>query len=232
MKVGLRALAVLPVVAAIGVGTPLAANASVPVGDTVGTCKLVVPRAVRVSQPFYQVPVSVTGGCALHPGPDASWYPNAGIYPGDVINFNDSKRSDWGVYGDATKLGFRSWYGGGASNVPYTYLYSQDEVPVTLVKVGSWAGVRTARSGNMVTVSARAVRYATSLYRTIPWAGQTGFVQYKPVGGNSWSNLTTVTTRSDGNAKVSIANSTVEDYRVVFAGNQWIWDATSPTSRR
>ncbi len=229
MKARLCALAALPLVATLGVSTGSAAHAST--SGTVGSCKLVVPAKVRVSQPFYEVPVSVTGGCALHPGPNATWYPNAGKFQGDLINFEGSKHAGWGISGNATKLGFRTWYGGGASNVPYTYSYSQDN-PVTEVRVGSWAGMWTSRSGERVTLNARAVRYATSLGRVIPWAGQTGYVQIKPTGTNTWTNLTTVTTGSDGNARTNYWDNGTADYRVTFYGSPWIWDATSPTSRR
>ncbi len=76
------------------------------------------------------------------------------------------------------------------------------------------------------------MRYATSLGRVIAWAGQTGYVQYKPTGTNTWTNLTTVTTGSDGNAQTNVYPTGTADYRVTFYGSQWIWDATSPTSRR
>ncbi|MEO8850423.1 MAG: hypothetical protein ABI360_01725 [Allobranchiibius sp.] len=229
MKVRRYALAALPLVAALGVSTGSVANASTP--GTVGSCKLVVPKAVRISQPLYQVPVSVTGGCALHPGPYATWYPNARKSATDQINFNGSKRATWDVYGDATKLGYRTWYGGGAWNVPYTYSYSQDN-PLTDVRVGSWAGLWTSRSGEQITLNARAVRYATSLGRVIPWADQTGYVQYKPTGTNTWLYLRTVTTGSDGNARAIHYDDGTADYRVTFGGSSYIWDATSPTSHR
>ncbi len=195
-----------------------------------GSCKLLVPRTARVVQDLYEVPVSVTGGCALHPGPTAIWYVGRNIEDStDGIFFDGAKRSTWDLYYD-TPLGTRTWTGLGAID-DNDNEYSQD-APKTTVKVGSWAGLQTKRSGNKITLNSRAVRYATSLDYNIPWAGQGGVIQYRTVGSSIWTNLKLFTTNSAGATSYSYTTTAKRDYRVLYNEAAYIWGATSPTSRR
>lgn len=194
-----------------------------------GTCKLVVPTTARVVRDHLAIPVSVTNGCALHPGPLALWYVGSEEDPKDFIFFIDEKGTTWDMYAD-TPLGKRTWLGDGAIDDDAN-LYLQN-APQTTVKVGSWAGLQTSRSGNKVTVTPRAVRYATSLDRNIPWAGQKSTIQYRAVGGSSWTNLKSLLNNASGTASYTYTTSATREYRVVYNEATYIWGAVSPTSRR
>lgn len=206
------------------------AMADEPALPTIGTCKLVVPTTARVVQPEYEVPVSVTGGCALHDGPIADWYVGSDQNPSDYILFDNTKRSTWDLV-DSTPLGARTWKGDVAFDYDEQYQYTQNS-PQTTVKVGSWAGLNTSRSGSKVTLNTRVVRYSTAYQKNIPWAGETGVIQYKPFGGSTWAGLKNVTANSSGNYSYTYTSSAARDYRVVYQEATYIWGATSPTSRR
>ena len=228
MNVRLCALvAALPLAATVGIASGSAAHAAGSGNQpgTIGTCKLVVPRAVRVVQPDQAIPVSVTGGCALRPGPQAEWYSSRGY--GESIVFDNTKRTYWSM-NDQAKLGFRTWYGEGAFDPSTGDNYSANK-PITDVKVGSWAGLHATKSGSTLTLNVRAVRYATSYHRNIPWAGEVGHVQYKSAAGNTWYVGQQVTIGSDGNATTTVTSDGMTDYRVVFGDQDYIWGATSPT---
>lgn len=195
-----------------------------------GSCKLLVPSTARVVQDVYEVPVRVTGGCALHPGPTALWYVGRNVENAlDGVLFLGEKRSTWDLFND-TPLGTRTWQGYGAIDDNENF-YSQN-APRTTVKVGSWAGLQTKRSGNKVTLTSRSVRYATSLDYNIPWAGQGGVIQYRSVGSSIWTNLKLFTTNSAGATSYTYTTSAKRDYRVLYNEAPYIWGATSPTSRR
>ncbi len=195
-----------------------------------GSCRLIVPRTARVVQDFYEVPVRVTGGCALHPGPTAIWYIGRNFMDStDGIFFDDAKSSTWDLYND-TPLGTPTWTGLGAVDDNDNF-YSQD-APRTTVKVGSWAGLQTKRSGNTITIDSRAVRYATSLDYTIPWAGQGATIQYRTIGSSIWTNLKLATTNPKGAITYNYTTTAKRDYRVRYNEAAYIWGATSPTSRR
>ena len=231
MNVRLYALvAALPLAATLGVAGGSAAHAAGSGNQpgTIGTCKLVVPGAVRVVEADEAIPVSVTGGCALRPGPQAEWYSSRGY--GESIVFNNTKRSNW-FMNDQAKLGFRTWYGEGASDPSTNDSYSTNK-PITDVKVGSWAGLHGTKSGSTMTLNVRAVRYATSYHHTIPWAGEVGRVQYRQPGTSAWGLGPQVTIGSDGNASVKVSRIGVSDYRVVFDDQNYIWGVGSAPSCR
>lgn len=194
-----------------------------------GTCKLLVPTTARVVRDNLQIPVRVTNGCALHPGPLALWYIGSGEDPQDVIFFAGEKQTTWDLFND-TPLGKRTWKGDGAID-DNANLYLQN-APQTTVKVGSWAGLKTSRSGNKVTVTPRAVRYATSLDRSIPWSGQKSTIQYRAVGGSNWTNLKSLLNNASGTASYTYTTSATREYRAVYNEATYIWGAVSPTSRR
>lgn len=194
-----------------------------------GTCKLIVPTTARVVGSYQQIPVSITNGCVLHPEPFAVWYIGNEEDPKDFIFFIDEKRTTWDMFSD-TPLGKRTWRAGGAFDAAdHEYLQN---TPQTTVKVGSWAGVQTTRSGNKVTIKPRSVRYATSLDRNIPWAGQSGMIQYRAAGASSWTDLKSVVNNASGTTSYTYTTSATRDYRVVYNEATYIWGATSPTSRR
>ncbi|MBO1767795.1 hypothetical protein [Allobranchiibius sp. GilTou38] len=196
----------------------------------IGSCSLIVPATARVVQPEYQVPVRVTGGCALHPGPNAAWIIGSEENPSDFILFDDQKSTTWDMYDD-TPLGTHTWAGDGAYDENFDNAYSQNS-PQTTTKVGSWAGLNTSRSGSRVTLSTHVVRYSTADEVNIPWAGETGVIQYKTVGGSTWTGLKDVVADKSGNYSWSYTSSAARDYRVVYKEATYIWGATSPTSRR
>ncbi|UIJ36105.1 hypothetical protein [Allobranchiibius sp. GilTou73] len=197
---------------------------------TIGSCKLVVPAAVRLVQSEHAVHVSVTGGCALHPGPLAWWFTGDARHPADSIVFDDEKRADWAMFND-TPLGTRTWEGDRAFDEGAFHQYTQD-APQTTVKVGSWAGLHASRSGRKVTLNTRVVQYSTVYEVPVPWAGATGVIQYKTVGGSTWTGLKDVVADKSGNYSWSYTSSAARDYRVVYKEATYIWGATSPTSRR
>ncbi|MDQ2852711.1 hypothetical protein V3G39_01395 [Dermatophilaceae bacterium Sec6.4] len=199
-------------------------------GPFYGSCRLIVPTTARVVQDTFEVPVRVTGGCALHPGPLAIWYTGPSFEDAtDGIIFANEKSSTWDLYRE-TQLGTRTWKAYGAIDEAGNS-YSQD-TPKTTVKVGSWSGLQTSRSGNKVTLASRTVRYATSLDRNIAWADESGTIQYRANSGSAWTNLKTFKTNSAGATSYSYNTSQTRDYRVVYNENPYIWGSTSPTSRR
>lgn len=201
-------------------------------GTPYGTCKLVVPATIRLtSDPMSSMPSwpSLTGGCSLHDGVTASWYaggdsPSTAAYLAlfDLGNFDG--------YADMDFVGTMTWKGRFAFDEQgHTYLQNS---PVTTVKVGSWAGLQTSRAGSKVTINTRAVRYATSYGRNIPWAGETGVIQYRDKGTNTWTDLTSFTTNSAGATSYSYTSTATRDYRAVYAEQRYVWGTTSPISQR
>ena len=249
----LAALGAVPVIAALGVAMTAPAGAATTTrtvhhvsrqamirdlarihpaasGTPYGTCKLVVPTTIRLSNdPNSWVMPSLTGGCALRSGVTASWYAggdNASDAAYTVLF--DLNYSDTGA--NLGYVGVMTWKGRFAFD-DQGHTYTQN-APVTTVKVGSWAGLQTARSGSKVTINTRAVRYATSYGYNIPWASETGVIQYRAKGGTTWTNLKDFTTNSAGATTYSYSASAVRDYRALYTEQPYIWGATTPTSQR
>lgn len=248
----LAALGALPVIAGLGVAVSAPAGAAgagthpirrvshqtmvrdatrihpAATGSPYGTCKLVVPSTIRLSTDFSVFDISLTGGCALHDGISAAWYAGGDSYlesPLQVMFDHDS-----GMFSEGDTVGVVTWKGWFAFD-DQGHIYTQN-APQTSIKVGSWAGLQTSRSGNKVTINTRAVRFATSLYKNIPWAGETGVIQYRPKGASTWSGLKDFTTDTAGAASYTYTASATRDYRAVYTEQQYIWGATSPTSQR
>ena len=249
----LAALGAVPAIAALGVAAAAPAGAATRTvhhvsrqamirdiarihptasGTAYGTCKLVVPTAIRLTSDYEGGPLnmpSLTGGCALHSGVTASWYAG-GDNVSDAayvvlfdVGFIDGSE-------DPSYLGALTWKGRFAFD-DQGHTYTQNS-PVTTVKVGSWAGLQTARSGNKVTINTRAVRYATSYDDNIPWAGETGLIQYRATGASTWTNLKSFTTNTAGATSYTYTSTATRDYRAVYTEQPYIWGATSPTSQR
>ncbi len=218
---------------AIGNSAKLKAPADGGASSYYGSCRLLVPSTARVVQGGTEVPVRVTGGCALHPMDFAVWELSGAVQDPEVAFdtafFVGDYRTTWDV-GNQSPLGTRTWNGLGAADTN-DHEYSQD-APKTTTKVGSWAGLHTKRSGNKITIDSRAVRYATSLDYNIPWAGQGATIQYRTVGSSIWTNLKLATTNSSGAITYSYTTTAKRDYRVRYNEAAYIWGATSPTSRR
>lgn len=249
------AIAAAPLIAALAVAAPASAspgqvtdhrslmraaakiNASGTSG-AYGTCSLVVPAKVKVQESFFAVPVRTTGGCALHPGLKAIWYVGQDLPTSDEgVLFENTYRSDWFVlgstFGDSyenvstTPLGTRTWRGFAAVDAE-NHSYTQN-APQTTLKVASYAGLQASRANGKTTLNTRAVRYATSLDRNIAYAGETGVIEYRPVGGSAWTSLKNVVTNSSGAYSYSYATSQTREYRVVYDEKTYIWGTTSPT---
>lgn len=197
---------------------------------TIGSCSLVVPATARVVQDYFQLPVRVTGGCAISDLPWAAWIIGSSDDPRDFIVFSGERSSVWELFND-TPLGVRTWRPDGAFNNPFTAQYTQNS-PTTTVKVGSWASLTASRSGSKVTINTRAVRYATSLDRNIAWAGNPVTIQYRAKGASTWNTLRNATTNSAGAVQYSYTTSATREYRAVYAGTPYIWEATTPVASR
>ncbi len=246
------AVGALPIIAGLGIAmavpaqasashdrTPAARNAAklkAHVGGAssyYGSCNLVAPTTARVIKGNSSLPVSVTGGCALHPMDFAVWELSGAVQDSEVafdtVFFIGSYRTTWDT-SNLSPLGTRAWVGYGAADTN-DHEYSQN-APKTTTKVGSWAGLQTKRSGNKITLDSRAVRFATSLDYNIPWAGQGATIQYRTVGSSIWTNLKLATTDSRGAISYSYTTTATRDYRVIYNEAAYIWGATSPTSRR
>ena len=193
-----------------------------------GTCKLVVPSTIRLDRAGYFGYIGLTGGCALHPGISAAWFAGGDTFTGS--NYTVLFDHDDAFLGGNDTLGVLSWKGWFAFD-DQGHTYTQD-TPQTTIKVGSWAGLQTSRSGSKVTINTRAVRYATSLDKNIPWAGETGVIQYRPKGGTAWTSLKSFSTNSAGATSYSYTSTATRDYRAVYTEQPYIWGATSPTSQR
>ncbi|MBO1754045.1 hypothetical protein [Allobranchiibius sp. CTAmp26] len=249
----LTALGAVPAIAALGVAVTVPASAATSTrtvhhvsrqamirdlarvhpatsGTPYGTCKLVVPSTIRLtSSPDMSSLPSLTGGCVLHGVVTASWY--AG---GD--NVSDAAYVvlfDTNIIDESENLayvGVMTWKGRFAFD-DQGHTYTQNS-PVTTVKVGSWAGLQTSRSGNKVTINTRAVRYAYSLDKNIPWASETGVIQYRAKGASTWTNLKDFTTNSAGATSYSYTSTATRDYRAVYTEQPYIFGVISPTSQR
>ncbi|MBO1767921.1 hypothetical protein [Allobranchiibius sp. GilTou38] len=251
----LAALGALPAIAALGVAVTAPAGAATTTrtvhhvsrqamirniarihpaasGTPYGTCKLVVPSTIRLTSDFEGDPSdmpSLTGGCVLHGVVTASWYAGGDnvsdaaytvLFDTDIID--ESENLDY--------VGVMTWKGRFAFD-DQGHTYTQN-APVTTVKVGSWAGLQTSRSGSKVTINTRAVRYAYSLDMNIPWASETGVIQYRAKGGSTWTDLKAFTTNSAGATSYSYTSSATRDYRAVYTEQPYIFGTTSPTSQR
>ena len=229
------AAATVPVTAALAItlAAPAQASTSAKTVSYYGSCRLLVPSTARVVQGGTEVPVRVTGGCALHPIDVAVWRLSGAVQDPDVAFdtafFLGGYRTTWDAQ-SRSPPGTRTWTGLGAVDDNDNF-YSQD-APRTTVKVGSWAGLQTKRSGNTITIDSRAVRYATSLDYTIPWAGQGATIQYRTIGSSIWTNLKLATTNPKGAITYNYTTTAKRDYRVRYNEAAYIWGATSPTSRR
>ncbi|MEO8850287.1 MAG: hypothetical protein ABI360_01030, partial [Allobranchiibius sp.] len=175
------AIAAVPLIAGLAVGVAAPASASPghgtshrtlmrtaakikanTTGAAYGSCSLVVPARVKVQKKYTEIPVSATGGCALHTGLNAIWYVGPSLSESsDSIIFSNSLRSEWPVtvgtqIGDTlpeTALGTRIWNGWAAvdgSNRSYT-----QNAPRTTVKVSSYAGLSASRANGRTTLNAR-----------------------------------------------------------------------------
>ncbi len=202
-----------------------------------GTCSLVVPTKVKVQERFFAVPVRTTGGCALHPGLKAIWYVGQDLPTAtDGVLFENTYDSAWRVIGSTfsdsfenistTPLGTRTWRGFAAVDAD-NHTYTQN-APQTTLKVASYAGLSAFRATGKTTLNTRAVRYATSLDRNIPYAGEAGVIQYRPVGGSTWTGLKNVITNSQGAYSYTYTTSQTREYRVVYNESTYIWGTTSP----
>ncbi|MEO8850286.1 MAG: hypothetical protein ABI360_01025 [Allobranchiibius sp.] len=251
------AIAVAPLIAALAVAVAAPASASPGqgnnhrslmrtaakintsgVGGAYGTCSLVVPAKVKVQENFFAVPVRTTGGCTLHPGLKAIWYVGQDLpSSNEGVLFENTYRSDWLVigstFGDSyetispTPLGTRTWRGFAAVDAQ-NHSYTQN-APQTTLKVASYAGLSASRANGRTTLNTRTVRYATSLDRNIAYAGETGAIQYRPVGGSAWTGLKNVVTNSRGAYSYTYSTSQTREYRVVYDEQAYIWGTTSPT---
>lgn len=196
----------------------------------IGTCHLVAPATVRVTQPVAYLPVRLTNGCASGDYPYALWYVGPHTYPSDFIAFEAARTSTWEMWDD-TPLGTRTWQPDGAWSNNFGAAYRQNS-PQTTVKLGSWAGLWTARSGNTVSISTQVNRYSTSWQRVIGWGGASGMIQFRPSGTTTWKNLKTVTADGAGIYRYRFSNSVRGDYRVVHYATPQVWEATSPIASR
>ncbi|UIJ33960.1 hypothetical protein [Allobranchiibius sp. GilTou73] len=199
-------------------------------GSSYGTCSLVPPARVRVVQQFALFNNRLTGGCVLHNGPSAIWYIGDSLGQSISSVLFDHETSGVAPLFAETPLGQQTWKGWIAFDAE-GHNYTQN-TPTTTFKVGSWAGLQTSRSGSKVTIDTRAVRYATSLDYNIPWANETGVIQYRAKGGSAWTSLKSFTTNSAGATSYSYTSTATRDYRAVYTEQSTIWGATSPTSQR
>lgn len=192
-----------------------------------GTCKLVVPSRVRVGALITDIPVQVTGGCVLHLGLKAIWYRGSNdlMTSEDAVVFEGASTSSWYVF-SMGPLGTRTWRGWAALDSNQN-VYSQNE-PETTVKLVSYAGLNTTRARGKTTLNTRVIRYATSLDENIPYAGETGLIQYREKGQTSWKGLKNVVANSRGLYSYSYTTSKVREYRVVYKETTYIWGSTSP----
>lgn len=245
----LTVAAAVPIIAGLGVALSAPANAaggqqsnhqallraaariapSAAVGPS-GACNLVVPTTGRVGKFITEIPVQATGDCASQPGLNAIWYVGSNLTTSvDGVIFDGSAKGTWGLFSD-TQLGTRTWKGWAAVDGA-TNSYTQN-APTTTVKVVSYAGLHTTRAGGRTTINTRVIRYATSLDETIPYAGETGLIQYRPVGGSTWLGLKNATANSKGLYSYTYTTSQKREYRVVFNEATYVWSSVSPTSTR
>ncbi len=243
------ALGVVPVMAGLGVAVAAPAGAASTSGKHVshqtmaravarmhphaagtlnGTCSLVVPSTIHLMEDSDFVDFDVSGDCASREDLSAAWYAGGPTFlesPYEVLIDHDS-----GDFSSMDSVGVFTWKGWFAfDDAQHTYTQNS---PKTTVKVGSWAGLQTVRSGSKVTINTRAVRYATSYGENVPWAGATGLIQYRTKGSSTWNGLKNVKTDSAGAFSYSYTMSATRDYRAVYAEQPTIWGTTSPTSTR
>ncbi|MBO1753559.1 hypothetical protein [Allobranchiibius sp. CTAmp26] len=245
----LTAIAAVPLIAAVGVAVAAPAGAS-PVRqanqrtwlraaahmqptDAVapsGSCNLVVPTTARIGKFETDIPVKATGDCASKDGLKALWYTGPDLNDSDDgITFEGSPSGTWYLY-SFSSLGTRTWNGWVAIDGD-NHVYTQS-APKTTVKVVSYAGLNTSRASGKTTLNTRVIRYATSLDENIPYVGETGVIQYRPVGGTTWTGLKNVVANSTGTYSYTYTTSQTREYRVVYKESATIWGSTSPTSTR
>ncbi|AKU17847.1 hypothetical protein [Luteipulveratus mongoliensis] len=215
--------------AAVGIGGALLAT-GIPSASAgvIGTCKMHMTDQVRVVQPTQNIYTTFDGGCVIVANSFATWHLRTSSQA--IVNhmyYGDDPTSSWSIT-DSVRLGEFTWSAGGAQSGDGNSTFTQNEFPIA-VRVGSWAGIYPSRSGSTVTLTAQAVRYATSLNRNIAWEGATGWIQYRNSDG-TWANLRSVTLNSAGQASWSYTRSTSRTYRVVIDGQPTIWAATSPSA--
>lgn len=242
------ALAAVPLIAGLGVAAAAPASASTghrsdhrsllsfaakikpqAATPTSGTCNLVPPATARIGAFITEIPVQVSGDCASQAGLKAIWYTGPSLnYSTDSITVEAPERPAWYLFSDA-QLGTRTWNGWVAVD-GNNRVYAQNS-PTTTVKVVSYAGLHTYRSGGKTTINTRVIRYATSLDKTIPYVGETGVIQYRPVGGSTWVGLKNATSNSQGLYSYSYTYTTSQarEYRVAFKESTYIWGSVSPT---
>lgn len=241
-------LAAVPALAAVGIASAPGAHAAVgqtplqknlqravaqihrSAATTVGgDCNLVVPRYERVVSADRAINVHVTGACGNNQVIHAVWFSGRTLSEAnDAIVFDGNAYSGSWTLDAATRLGTRSWHPWAAVDGTGRIAYQQN-APQTTIRTGSWAGLHVTRSGNKVTINARAVRYATSLDRTIPWVGATGIIQYRPAGGSTWYGLKDVTNNASGAYSYTYSTAAARDYRVLYTAGDYIWGATGPS---
>ena len=246
----LTAIAAVPVIAAVGVAMAAPAGASplrhsnqqpwlraaaahvrpsVAVAPS-GTCNLVVPATARLGKFETDIPTSVTGDCASRNGLKALWYTGPSLnYSDNGVTFEGSSTSTWPMFFD-TDLGTRTWNGWVAVDGD-NEVFTQN-APTTIIKVSSYAGLSTSRANGKTTLNTRVIRYATSLDENIPYAGETGVIQYRAVGGSAWTGLKDVVANSSGTYSFTYTTSQTREYRVVYKETSNIWGTTSATSTR
>lgn len=245
----LTAIAALPLIAAVGVAVAAPAGASparnahqrtwvqaaahLRPSDAVapsGSCNLVVPATARIGKFETDIPVKTSGDCAAQDALRAIWYTGPDLNDSDDgITFDGSSASTWYLY-SFSNLGTQTWKGWVAIDRD-NHVYTQNTATTT-IKVVSYAGLNTSRAGGKTTLNTRVIRYATSLDENIPYAGETGVIQYRPVGGTTWTGLKNVVANSSGTYSYTYTTSQTREYRVVYKESATIWGSTSPTSTR
>lgn len=178
--------------------------------------------------PYQLVQPTVTGGCAYYASDlSAAWSGYTSQGQEDYVWFYNSSRETWDIY-DSRTLGTVTWRPAGADE-SRTYNSFTQNSPTTDIRVGSWSSLYASRYGTQVNVWGNASRYSTYWQKPIAWQ-TTATIQYRNVGSTTWNTLKTVSI--NGSYKYTYYTSAQRDYRVVFAGTQYIWSNTSTTVRK
>lgn len=211
------ALSMLPVVAATA---PAQAASS---------CNVFVPSKVSITSPYRTVTGRYSSGC-LQSTDWAAWdvvHPTEG--PGEFFFFEgqSSETLDW-----------YAWYPLGTYTVRAEGGYDTNYNPVVqnspkmTVRVGSRVSASTSRSGNYVTVKAKATRYSRSAETYRNWPGATAVLRQKKCSTCSWQTVKTGTTNRYGQASFTVYASTKRSWQVVTSNTSSTWGRTSSTLTR
>lgn len=198
-----------------------------------GECSVSLPTKISITSPYKEVKVSFSGECVWDDGYGA-WsvtHPTEGIVDYLIFDASDyayPQTQYMGIY-DWEPRGTWNTRGEGAWDSSYNSLMQNERT--TSVRLGSRNSLSGARSGNYVTLTAKATRYLPSQGAYRNWSGATTKF-YSQKSDGTWRYLKTVTTDSYGKATAKVYASTTRKFKAVTSSTSSTWGRTSSAITR